>query len=80
MAVADDDQGAEAQVLAALDDLRDAVDRDDGVLELELGRVIILEFPTYEDAKTWYSSVEYEVIKLLRQGAAVGELILVEGV
>ena len=38
VAVADDDQGAEAQVLAALDDLRHAVDRDDGVLDVELRR------------------------------------------
>src|SRR4029077_13594810 len=37
--VADDDEGAEAQVLAALDDLRHAVDRDDGVLDVELACV-----------------------------------------
>jgi hypothetical protein len=36
VAVADDDQRAEAQVLAALDDLGHAVDRDDGVLQVEL--------------------------------------------
>ena len=36
VAVADDDQRAEAEVLAALDDLGDAVDVDDLVLELEL--------------------------------------------
>jgi hypothetical protein len=35
-AIADDDERAEAQVLAALDDLRDAVDGDDGVLDVEL--------------------------------------------
>src|SRR6478735_7985915 len=39
---ADDDQSAEAQVLAALDDLGDAVDGHDGVLEVELGRVDLL--------------------------------------
>ena len=36
VAVADDDQRAEAEVLAALDDLGDAVDVDDRVLQLEL--------------------------------------------
>src|SRR5919201_1359505 len=36
VAVADDDERAEAQVLAALDDLGDPVDRDDGVLDVEL--------------------------------------------
>jgi hypothetical protein len=40
--VADDHQGAEAQVLAALDDLGDAVDGDDGVLQVELRRVDLL--------------------------------------
>jgi hypothetical protein len=39
VAVADDDQRAEAQVLAALDDLGDAADVDDRVLQLELRRV-----------------------------------------
>src|SRR5207244_12888712 len=42
VAVADDDQGAEAQVLAALDHLRDAVDRDDGVLDLQLPGIDLL--------------------------------------
>src|SRR5262249_22428805 len=39
MSVADDDQRAEAQVLAALDDLRDAVNRNDRVLDVELACV-----------------------------------------
>src|SRR5207245_11120626 len=39
VSVADDDERAEAQVLAALDDLRHAVDRDDRVLDVELRRV-----------------------------------------
>ena len=38
-AVADDDQGAEAEAAAALDDLRDAVDLDDLLLEGQLGGV-----------------------------------------
>jgi hypothetical protein len=37
--VTDDDQRAEAQVLAALDDLRDTADRHHRVLQLELRRV-----------------------------------------
>src|SRR5215203_1122039 len=43
--VANNDQGAERQVLAALDHLGDAVDGHDGVLQLELARVdAIAEF------------------------------------
>ena len=38
VAVADDDQRAEAQVLAALDDLGDAADVDDRVLQVQLRR------------------------------------------
>jgi hypothetical protein len=36
VAVADDDQRAEAEVLAALDDLGDAADVDDRVLQVQL--------------------------------------------
>src|SRR5205085_594934 len=39
VAVADDDQRAETEILAALDDLGHAVDRDDRVLDVELRRV-----------------------------------------
>jgi hypothetical protein len=38
VAVADDDQGTEAQVLTALDDLGDAADVDDRVLQIQLRR------------------------------------------
>ena len=36
MTVSDHDERAEAQVLAALHDLRDTVDRDNGVFDVEL--------------------------------------------
>src|SRR5688572_9288295 len=48
MPVANDDQRAEAQVLAALDDLRHAIDRDDGVLDLELRRIDLLTRPIHQ--------------------------------
>jgi hypothetical protein len=34
--VANNNQGAETEILSALDDLRDAVDRYDGVFQLQL--------------------------------------------
>ena len=46
---------------------------------LEPSRVIVLEFPSYEDAQLWYSSPEYTAAKQLRHGCAVGEMIIVEG-
>ena len=42
-------------------------------------RVVILEFPSFEHAKQWWASEEYSTPKALRQGASVGNLILVEG-
>lgn len=47
---------------------------------LEAGRVILLEFPTYEDAERWYHSPEYAAAKAIRQSAATGDLVLLEGV
>ncbi|MDQ3686543.1 MAG: DUF1330 domain-containing protein [Acidobacteriota bacterium] len=43
-------------------------------------RVVILEFPTAEQAKAWWSSAEYAGAKGLRQAAARTRMILVEGV
>ena len=47
--------------------------------DLNLGRVIVLEFPSYEDAQRWYSSPEYAAAKQLRHGCAVSELMIAEG-
>lgn len=43
-------------------------------------RVVILEFDTYEQAKAWYDSEGYRTARAVRQSAAVGSLILVDGV
>jgi uncharacterized protein (DUF1330 family) len=45
-----------------------------------LGRVIVVEFPTYERALSWYDSEEYAPAKYRRQRSSEAELILVEGV
>ena len=42
-------------------------------------RIVVLEFPSMEQAKRWYSSPEYAPGIELRQAASVGRLILVEG-
>ncbi|MGQ0429449.1 MAG: DUF1330 domain-containing protein [Gammaproteobacteria bacterium] len=51
-------------------------------LEGQLGgsRVAIVEFDSYERAKDWYESDDYRGPKALRQGAAVSQLLLVDGV
>ncbi len=43
-------------------------------------RMVILEFPSMEKARDFYYSKEYQEAKRLRENAATGELVLVEGV
>ena len=42
-------------------------------------RMVILEFPSYAQAKAWWNSEAYRLPKALRQGASEGSFILVEG-
>ena len=42
-------------------------------------RVVIVEFPSAEKAKAWWSSPEYAEAKALRHATAKTEMILVEG-
>ena len=43
-------------------------------------RLVILEFPSLEQAKRWWGSAEYAPAKALRQKSAKTEMIVVEGV
>lgn len=43
------------------------------------GRVVVVEFPSFEKAQQFYNSAEYEAAKKLRAGAAKAQFILVEG-
>jgi uncharacterized protein (DUF1330 family) len=42
-------------------------------------RIVVLEFPSVEQAQKWYRSAEYAPLIELRQRASRGKLILVEG-
>ncbi len=42
-------------------------------------RVVILEFPSLEKAKAWWSSEEYAQAKALRHATAHSKMIVVEG-
>ena len=48
--------------------------------EWELDRLVVLEFPSVEQAKAWYHSPEYQEIAPIRQGASEGKAVLVQGV
>lgn len=43
-------------------------------------RIVVLEFPSVEQAQKWYRSSEYAPLIALRQRASRGKLIVVEGV
>lgn len=43
------------------------------------GRVVVLEFPSMEKAKAWWSSAGYAPAKAIRQSASQTKMIVVEG-
>lgn len=45
----------------------------------EPGRIVILEFPSLEKAKAWWSSDMYAPAKAIRQAASETRMIVVEG-
>ena len=42
-------------------------------------RMVILEFPSFEQAQKWYRSPEYAPLIKLRQNASKGRLVILEG-
>jgi uncharacterized protein (DUF1330 family) len=47
--------------------------------EGEISRIVVLEFPSIEQARVWWSSAEYAPAKALRHECATAEMLLVEG-
>ena len=43
------------------------------------GRLVVLEFESYEQARAWYDSSEYAGPKELRHATSTGRVIIVEG-
>ena len=41
-------------------------------------RIVIVEFPSYERAKEFYNSTEYQAARKVRAGAATAQFVLVE--
>jgi uncharacterized protein (DUF1330 family) len=46
----------------------------------DVDRLVILEFPSMEQARAWYGSAEYQEVAPIRQAASRGRGVLVEGV
>jgi uncharacterized protein (DUF1330 family) len=45
----------------------------------ETGRIVVIEFPSLDQAKAFYNSEEYARARRLREGAATGQFIAIEG-
>jgi uncharacterized protein (DUF1330 family) len=43
------------------------------------GRVVVIEFPTFQQARDFYTSVEYTAARRARAGAATFKMIVVDG-
>jgi uncharacterized protein (DUF1330 family) len=44
------------------------------------GRVVVIEFPSFERAQAFYTSAEYQAARKVREGAATVQFVLVEGI
>ena len=42
-------------------------------------RVVVLEFPSFERAEAFYNSPEYVAARKVREGAALAQFVVVEG-
>jgi len=43
-------------------------------------RLVVVRFPSVDQAKAFHSSVDYEGVKALRQSASKGNAVIVEGI
>ncbi len=64
--------GGEVQVRGAVGEVLEGSDDGRGV--------VVIKFPSVEQAKSWWNSPEYRAAAKLREGAAEFDVILVEGV
>jgi uncharacterized protein (DUF1330 family) len=44
------------------------------------GRNVVVEFDSFDEARSYYFSEIYQIAKTKREGAAIAEFVLVEGV
>ena len=47
--------------------------------ETEQRRLVVLEFPDLDTARAFYHSPEYTAARAEREGAAIGQFVIVEG-
>jgi uncharacterized protein (DUF1330 family) len=47
--------------------------------DLQAPRLVILEFPSMEQAQAWWDSPEYTAVRKIRESASHGTIVLVQG-
>jgi uncharacterized protein (DUF1330 family) len=47
--------------------------------DLAVHRLVVLEFPSFAQAKAWYASPEYQAALAIRQSCASADLVIIEG-
>ena len=47
--------------------------------EQETLRIVVLEFPSVEQARAWYHSDAYQALKAMRENAGNGQFMILEG-
>ncbi len=74
-------RGGRAEVLEVAEGSksRDSGSEEPGQEKLAEPRVVLLEFPTFEDARRWYESPEYQEIRSVRQRSAATDLVIFAG-
>jgi uncharacterized protein (DUF1330 family) len=45
----------------------------------DIDRLVVLEFPSMEQARAWYDSPEYQEVAPIRQAASRARAVIVEG-
>jgi len=45
----------------------------------ETGRIVVIEFPSLDQARAFYDLTEYSQARKLREGAATGQFLAIEG-
>jgi uncharacterized protein (DUF1330 family) len=84
--VVHDQEGMQAYARAAGEAMADgvrvlAVDRQPDVLEGEwpATQTVLLEFPSVDEARAWYTSDRYQAAAALRRAAADTDVVLLSG-
>ncbi|HET8692094.1 MAG TPA: DUF1330 domain-containing protein [Steroidobacteraceae bacterium] len=47
--------------------------------DVDIHRLVVLEFPSFAQARAWYDSPDYREALAIRQSCATAELVIVEG-